>query len=446
MEKIKSAFFKFINWQYCGLFLIILFSLVMHLSVITQPADGYIFDETYYIKDAQNIIDSHTTDRPEHPPLAKLIIVGGIQLFGDNPIGWRLPPILFGIANVFLLFLICRKLKLSVMVSTLATFLLALENLNFLISSVDMLDVYSLFFMLLAFWLYLKDKFFLACGCLGLSMLCKMTGALGCVVIGLHWLFAGHRKPLRFLLSIYMVPIVFFAGLFVCDSIIYMKLINPFTDFMDMMSGAGELTFENYAGGWEAYPWLWIFVPQDPIFFGTDVIRWQGLINPTLMYTIIPVYGYLIYRFIRGERQSFFSMLWFVGTYLMWIPIVLITDRLTYYFYFYPAIGAVAMAMAIVMEKLNNHTIGKWTVLIWLTGHTAAFIVLSPMKLWLSLPLCLILLVYTAWNMGIFRKPIPANSDNAGITTELLPASQDNISSQIVDNSEAVQVDKQSEQ
>jgi predicted membrane-bound dolichyl-phosphate-mannose-protein mannosyltransferase len=446
MEKIKQAFFKFINWQYCGLFLIILFSLVMHLSVITQPSDGYVFDETYYIKDAQNIIDSHTTDRPEHPPLSKLIIVGGIQLFGDNPIGWRLPPILFGVANLFLLFLICRKLKLSVMVSTLATFLLALENLNFLISSIDMLDVYSLFFMLLAFWLYLKDKFFLACGCLGLSMLCKMTGALGCVVIGLHWLFAGHRKPLRFLLSIYMVPIVFFAGLFICDSIIYMKWINPFTDFMAMMSGAGELTFENYAGGWEAYPWLWIFVPQDPIFYGTDVIRWQGLINPTLMYTIIPVYGYLIYRFIKGERDSFFSILWFVGTYLMWIPIVLITDRLTYYFYLYPTIGAVAIAMAIVITKLNNSTAGKWTALVWLTGHTAAFIVLCPLKLWLSIPLCLMLLIYMVWNLGILKKPVPENPDTADTGAELLPALAEDASSQIVEDSAAIQVDKQSEQ
>jgi hypothetical protein len=82
MEKIRQAFTKFIHWQYCGLFLIVLFSLFMHLSVITQPSDGYIFDETYYIKDAHNIIDSHTTDRPEHPPLAKLIIVAGIETFG----------------------------------------------------------------------------------------------------------------------------------------------------------------------------------------------------------------------------------------------------------------------------------------------------------------------------------------------------------------------------
>ncbi len=421
----------------------------MHLSVITQPSDGFIFDETYYIKDAQNIIDLHTTDRPEHPPLSKLIIVGGIQIFGDNPIGWRLPPILFGIANLFLLFLICRQLKLSVMISTLATFLLALENLNFLISSIDMLDVYSLFFMLLAFWLYLKDRFFLACACLGLSMLCKMTGALGCVVIGLHWLFAGHRKPLRFLLSIYMVPIVFFAGLFVCDSIIYMKLINPFKDFMDMMSSAGNLTFEDYGHGenaWSDYPWLWIFYPRNCTFYGTDIIRWQGLISPTLMYTIIPVYGYLIYRFIKGERHSFFSMMWFCGMYLSWIPVVLITDRLTYYFYFYPAIGAVAIAMAMVMEKLNNRRFGKTILLLWLSGHVAAFIVLSPLQLWLSIPICLILLAYIIWKMGILQKPVPVIQDNCDLPAELSPVSQDNISAENSDNAQVIQVDKQSEQ
>jgi predicted membrane-bound dolichyl-phosphate-mannose-protein mannosyltransferase len=401
MEKVKRVFFNFINWQYCGLFLIVLFSLIMHLSVITQPSDGYVFDESYYIKDAQNIIDSHTTERPEHPPLSKLIIVGGIEIFGDNPIGWRLTPILFGIGNLILFYLICRELKLPEKVSLLAVFLLALENLNFLISSIDMLDVYSLFFMLLAFWLYLKDRFFLACGCLGLSMLCKMTGALGCAVIGLHWLFTRHRKPVRFLLSIYMVPIVFFLGLFLCDSLIYQEWVNPFTKFMSMMSSAGDLTFKDYGhgeGAWSAYPWLWLFVPQNPTYYGTDEIRWQGLINPTLLYVVIPVFVYLIYRLIKRNSEGLFSLMWFCGTYLLWIPIVLITDRLTYYFYFYSTIGAVAMGTAIVLSQLMNT---------YILGHAAAFVVLSPIELWLSIPFCLILLAFTFWYTGIFKKIPP---------------------------------------
>ncbi len=408
----------------------------MHLSVITQPSDGYIFDETYYIKDAQNIIDAHTTDRPEHPPLSKLIIVGGIQLFGDNPIGWRLPPILFGIANLALLFLICRQLKLSIPIATLATFLLALENLSFLISSIDMLDVYSLFFMFLAFWLYLKDKFFAACAALGLSMLCKMTGALGCVVIGLHWVFTGFRKPLRFLLSVYMVPIVFFAGLFVCDSIIYMKFVNPFTNFIQMMSSAGELTFENYSGGWEAYPWEWIFIPQNPTFYGTNIIKWQGLINPTLLYAIIPVYAFLVYRFIKGNREGFFSIMWFVGTYLMWIPIVLITDRLTYYFYLYATIGAIAIAMTITIASLKKHLWGKVISIIWIMGHAVSFVILSPVALWLSVPLCSILIGYILWNMGLLRKPTQPDTVSEDALTLAEPASEDIITTDANINSD----------
>jgi chromate transport protein ChrA len=130
----------------------------------------------------------------------------------------------------------------------------------------------------------------------------------------------------------------------------------------------------------------------------------------------------------------------------MWIPIVLITDRLTYYFYLYPTIGAVAIAMAIVITKLNNSTAGKWTALVWLTGHTAAFIVLCPLKLWLSIPLCLMLLAYMVWSLGILKKPVPENHDTADTGAELIPALQEDASSQIVEDSAAIQVDKQSEQ
>jgi hypothetical protein len=164
------------------------------------------------------------------------------------------------------------------------------------------------------------------------------------------------------------------------------------------------------------------------------------------MYTIIPVYGYLIYRFIKGERQSLFSMLWFCGMYLSWIPIVLITDRLTYYFYFYPTIGAVAMGMAMVMEKLNKGRLGKAILLLWLSGHVASFIVLSPMQLWLSIPLCLILLAYIVWYMGILQKSDPATVDVPDAVPELPADASVDILPEHTPDSAVIQVDKQSEQ
>ena len=104
------------------------------------------------------------------------------------------------------------------------------------------------------------------------------------------------------------------------------------------------------------------------------------------------------------------------------------------------------MAMAMVMIKLNNHRIGKIVLLLWLSGHVASFIVLSPLQLWLSIPLCLILLAYIIWSMGILQKPIPAIVVDDDIPPELSPGLQDEIYPQDSDNTEVLQVDKQPEQ
>ena len=75
----------------------------------TGADHGLIFDEAYYVN-AARVIDGihpppgvsyadaplHKDPNAEHPQLAKLIIAGGIKVFGDNPWGWRLGSVLFG--------------------------------------------------------------------------------------------------------------------------------------------------------------------------------------------------------------------------------------------------------------------------------------------------------------------------------------------------------------
>jgi hypothetical protein len=89
--------------------------------------------------------------------------------------------------------------------------------------------------------------------------------------------------------------------------------------------------------------------------------------------------------------------------------------------------------MAIVMAKLNDYFAGKCVVMIWLTGHTIAFIVLSPLSLWLSIPICMMLLAYIIWSMGLYKRPAPVNIDTPDIAGELLPVLQDDISVDILD-------------
>jgi len=86
------------------------------------------------------------------------------------------------------MYLICRRLGMSRTGSLIAAGLLGLENLTFVQTSIAMLDVYGLFFMFLAFWLYLRGSYPWAAVAGTLATLCKLFGGLIFVVIGLHWL------------------------------------------------------------------------------------------------------------------------------------------------------------------------------------------------------------------------------------------------------------------
>src|SRR5438874_10612772 len=68
-----------------------------------------IFDEVYYVNAARVIagidpaVGAPYADSPlgvdpnsEHPQLAKLVIAGSIELFGDGPFAWRLGSLVYG--------------------------------------------------------------------------------------------------------------------------------------------------------------------------------------------------------------------------------------------------------------------------------------------------------------------------------------------------------------
>ena len=170
--------------------LLLLIVVVLHFSIVMQPTEP-LFVEIHYVEDARSIIDGEGTLRPEHPPLGKLLIVAGVHLFGDEPVGWRFFPIIFGAAGIVFMYLICRRLNLSKKVSYLATLLMAIENLSFVQGGIAMLDVFSLTFALAAFWLYLKQRYVMSGVVVALSTLAKLSGALAIVVIGLHWFLTG---------------------------------------------------------------------------------------------------------------------------------------------------------------------------------------------------------------------------------------------------------------
>ena len=417
MEIVNKLRHQLGRWEYTGLCLLVLLTLVMQFSTIMQPNEP-VFDEQYYITDARHILQGEGTARTEHPPLGKLFITFGMFLFGDNPFGWRFFSVVFGAVCIVLFYLICRRLTMSKESSFLATFLLSLENLSFIQASVAMLDVYSLAFMLGSFWLYLKGRYLLSGISVGLSALAKLSGALALPVILLHWFFTNRARPRKFLTSMLLAPASFFLLMPLFNLIIWRNAswhpsFNPIEQTQTMLGISSMSTFAKYPSEMLSRPWDWILHPEI-ITYWLDP-HYIAMISPSIWALIIPVVLYITFRAIKGNSVALFSLLWFASTYLIWIPVSLITDRISYIFYFYPTIGAICIGLALGLSQLSDigrtrqtgrlRMMARLAIPGFLLLHLASFVILTPVSYWWKVPACVALYVLARRLLGAGKSP-----------------------------------------
>ena len=385
----KRIFLLVFKWEYIWLCLILVFTLVIHFVIISSTSE-LILDEQHYIKDARNIIEKHETLRLEHPPLGKLFFVAGIEIFGDNPWGWRFFPIIFGSASIVLFYFICRRLNMSPLASSIAAFLLALENMTFIHASVAMLDVYYLTFMLGSFLLYLNRRYITSGIATGLSALTKLNGALALPVMIVHWIFSRPERFRWFALIFLSALLAFVLLMIVFDFAIVQDtsdIVDPLSRTKMMMNLSGNLTFATVTHEYRSHPWEWLFSYKPMPYWYTP--SYTGAISPAVWVLIVPSFAYMVYRAFKRNEAALFGTAWFFGTYLLWIPATLITDRVTYIYYFYPAVGAVCIGLAMALSQLidiyRQRRSGKlkWTVLsivvFYMLAHLVTFVILSPL-------------------------------------------------------------------
>ncbi len=386
--EIRRNLSRVYRWEYFWLCLLVVATLVMHFVIITNPPQ-LILDEQHYVPEARNIIAQHEITRPEHPPLAKLFIVAGIELFGDNPWGWRFFSIIFGTAAIVLFYFLCRRLEMSRNAANIATFLLALENMTFVQASVAMLDVYCLTLMMGAFLLYASRQYAASGITIGLSALAKLNGALAALVLFIHWLFRRGRSW-WFVLTAILAPLAFVGLMPLFDLAIvrsFATLIDPIHRIITMLSLSASLTFANVTHPALSRPWEWLLTYKPMGYWYNP--HYMSAISPSVWALIIPTFGYMVYRAVRGSQAGLFGAAWFAGTYLVWIPISLITNRVSYIYYFYPTVGAVCLGLGLGLSQLldfyKRRQPGKLrkTVLalfvFYLVFHLACFVALSPL-------------------------------------------------------------------
>ena len=131
---------------------------------------------------------------PMHPPLAKQLIALSIRFFGDGPLGWRYPGVLFGSLALVAVYL-CGLALFAAQGPAIAASLLAFFNqMLFVQSRIAMLDIFALAFGLFAIAAFMHGfrkvrphRWFALAGlAFGLSIACKWSGLFAlavCIVI-----------------------------------------------------------------------------------------------------------------------------------------------------------------------------------------------------------------------------------------------------------------------
>jgi dolichyl-phosphate-mannose-protein mannosyltransferase len=353
MEKTKNLIKRFFRWEYAWLLLIVVATLVLHFIIIATPAQP-LFDEQHYVPDARTIITQHLTNRGEHPPLAKLLMVGGMFIFGDNPYGWRIPSIVFGTLGIVFFYLMCRRFNMSRRASTLGTLILATENLYFVQSGIAMLDIFVVSFSILAFWLYSRRNYPLSCVAVALATLCKFTGLFAIIPIFLHWFLSRRDQPVRFVASLLLAMVSFFVLLAAFDAVIFLRVTDFLNSLWSGLKATGGLTFVTAAHVSMSRPWEWIFNLEIMAYnFGPHFI---GLVSFSVWALTVPTLAYMIFKSFMKNTAALFGICWFIGTFVTWIPLSLITNRVSFIFYFLPTVPAICLGLGIGFD----YCVGYW--------------------------------------------------------------------------------------
>jgi dolichyl-phosphate-mannose-protein mannosyltransferase len=135
--------------RWCAIIAAAFFLLVMHrLGIPSRP----MFDEIHYLPAARRLIDLSSRLNPEHPLVGKQLIAWSMQVFGDNPMGWRVPSALLGSIGLWAMMRAIWWASLSRTATVLFGLLLATDFIWFMMSRIALLDMAMAGFMALAMW------------------------------------------------------------------------------------------------------------------------------------------------------------------------------------------------------------------------------------------------------------------------------------------------------
>jgi predicted membrane-bound dolichyl-phosphate-mannose-protein mannosyltransferase len=396
--------------------LLLLSAVVLRSLWLSVPPRGLIFDEAFYVNAARVILGIPATSNyvgstpgldpnTEHPPLAKLLMAGSMSLFGDDPLGWRLPSIVAAIVALVVVFEIVRRTDASAWLAVLVVGLVSFDNLTFVHGRIGTLDMLVLAPMLLGSWLALQRRWVLAGIAVGVALLMKITAIYAVLAVGLWLLFTdgpawwrARRIPIRDLVGpaafVIVAGAVALAGLAVLDAR-FTTFASPFDHIARMISYGASLQTRSstaFCPGADSQPWQWLFNDCQIEYFRVDVtvtageevvtkvptIDFRGALNPLLVGAIPLAMLFTAWYAWRTRSQlAIWAITWTAANYLPYVALAVLTNRIMYIYYALALVPALAAAVALLLLRSGLPPPVRWG---FVAAYAVGFIAYFPYR------------------------------------------------------------------
>ena len=386
---------------------------VAHLALlvgVTTPEKFY-FDEVHYVPAARQMLEPvmpRPMLNPMHPPLAKQLIALSIRIFGDVPLGWRYPGVLFGSLAIVAMYL-CGLALFAAQGPAIATALLAFFNqMVFVQSRIAMLDIFALTFGLLAIAAFMHGfrkvrphRWFALAGlAFGLAAACKWSGLFAlavCIAIvavirlmqSWRTQFAASDPDDWYRPELWPdFRFVHFAGCFVLvPVVVYLATFVPLygLSLPDLLEAQRRIFGDNtttaiaghtYMSAWPSWPFL-----LRPVWYLFDKIAEDRIAavvflgNPVVLWAVLPALAVCLRDWIVTRRADAFLILsFYFGPYLAW---ALLPRTLGFLYYYLPAATFASLALVYVLRRGNGP---RWLLWAFVAVAGAGFAAMLPIS------------------------------------------------------------------
>lgn len=404
------------------------------------------FDEIYHGVTAYDYIMKNRPSEWTHPPLGKLLIAGGMLIFGKNMFGMRAMGTIFGILLVPLMYIFGKKVTKDSWGGFAAAFLMMFDFMHFTHSRISSIDVYGVTFVLLMFYfmydfyvsrpqnlglkksfaLLLASGFFMGCA---ISVKWNMAyGAVGLAIIFAIAVFEQmwHRKLImdngledqNIWTKTFITDNIVKTGIFCVFAFIvlpvtlyfltfipYTQVVNgtayTFKDIINLQGniykfhGSDVVEYRHwYEAAWYTWPVtgrpLYMYASADNvnITIGNTTDTLRGTIvtmgNPAIWW--VGVACVIISLAIALKKNDRRMLPVFIAIFVQYIPWMLV-DRCTYIYHYFPILPFVMLCIAyVVVYVKNNIPHGKKAIGAYFAVVALLFVMFFPALTGLRVP------------------------------------------------------------